>query len=74
MREHLSRVIEALLEATEVPELERARAQVAEQRRRYTPSIPFNGYSRRAAAPLLCNLGSRTLPAPALRGFQQGFR
>jgi DNA-binding FadR family transcriptional regulator len=36
MREHLSRVIEALLEATEVQELERARAQVAEQRRRYT--------------------------------------
>lgn len=36
MRDHLSRVIEALLEATEVQELERARAQVAEQRRRYT--------------------------------------
>ncbi|HEY4365670.1 MAG TPA: FadR/GntR family transcriptional regulator [Steroidobacteraceae bacterium] len=38
MREHLSRVIEALLEATEVQELERARAQVAAQRRRYAPA------------------------------------
>jgi DNA-binding FadR family transcriptional regulator len=35
MRDHLSRVIEALLEATEIQELERARAQIAEQRRRY---------------------------------------
>ena len=35
MRDHLSRVIEALLEATETEELERARAQIAEQRRRY---------------------------------------
>jgi DNA-binding FadR family transcriptional regulator len=35
MRDHLSRVIEALLEATESEELERARAQIAEQRRRY---------------------------------------
>ena len=36
MREHLSRVMEELLEVTEVEELERARAQVAEQRRRYS--------------------------------------
>jgi hypothetical protein len=36
MRDHLSRVIEALLEATEIQELERTRAQIAEQRRRYT--------------------------------------
>jgi len=35
MRDHLSRVIEALLEATEIQELERTRAQIAEQRRRY---------------------------------------
>ena len=36
MREHLSRVMEELLEVTEVEELERARAQVAEKRRRYS--------------------------------------
>lgn len=35
MRDHLTRVIEALLKATEVQELERARAQIAEQRKRY---------------------------------------
>jgi hypothetical protein len=35
MRDHLSRVIEALLKATEVQELERARAQIAAQRKRY---------------------------------------
>ena len=35
MRDHLSRVIDALLRATEVEEMERARAQVAEQRKRY---------------------------------------
>jgi DNA-binding FadR family transcriptional regulator len=35
MRDHLTRVIEALLEATEIQELERTRAQIAEQRRRY---------------------------------------
>ncbi len=32
MREHLTRVIDALLKATEVQELERARQQIAEQR------------------------------------------
>ena len=37
MHDHLSRVIDALLEATEVQEVERARAQIAEQRRRYAP-------------------------------------
>lgn len=36
MREHLSRVIDALLKATEVQELERARQQIAEQRKRYS--------------------------------------
>jgi DNA-binding FadR family transcriptional regulator len=36
MHEHLSRVIDSLLEATEVEEIERARAQVAEKRRRYS--------------------------------------
>jgi DNA-binding FadR family transcriptional regulator len=35
MREHLSRVIDALLKATEVQEMERTRAQIAEQRKRY---------------------------------------
>jgi len=35
MRDHLSRVIDALLKATEVQELERAKAQAAEQRKRY---------------------------------------
>ena len=38
MRDHLSRVIGALLEATEFEELERARAHIAEQRRRYALS------------------------------------
>lgn len=38
MREHLTRVIEALLKATEVEELERARQQIAEQRKRYAAS------------------------------------
>lgn len=37
MREHLSRVMEELLEATEIEELERARAVVAEKRRRFSP-------------------------------------
>lgn len=36
MREHLTRVIDALLKATEVQELERARQQIAEQRKRYS--------------------------------------
>jgi GntR family transcriptional repressor for pyruvate dehydrogenase complex len=36
MHEHLTRVIEGLLEATEVEEIERARAVAAEKRRRYT--------------------------------------
>lgn len=35
MRDHLTRVIESLLEATETLELEEARARIAEQRRRY---------------------------------------
>ena len=35
MRDHITRVIEALLKATEVHELERTRAQLAEQRKRY---------------------------------------
>jgi DNA-binding FadR family transcriptional regulator len=35
MREHLSRVMEATFKATEVEELERARAQIAERRKRY---------------------------------------
>jgi DNA-binding FadR family transcriptional regulator len=35
MRDHLTRVIDALLKATEVQELERARQQIAEQRARY---------------------------------------
>lgn len=35
MREHMTRVIDSLLKATEVQELERARAQIAEQRKRY---------------------------------------
>ena len=36
MHEHLSRVIEDLLEVTEVEEMERARAVAAEKRRRYS--------------------------------------
>ena len=36
MREHLSRVIEDMLAATEVEEVERARAVAAEKRRRYS--------------------------------------
>jgi DNA-binding GntR family transcriptional regulator len=35
MREHLTRVIDALLKATEVQEMEKARQQIAEQRKRY---------------------------------------
>jgi DNA-binding FadR family transcriptional regulator len=35
MRDHLTRVMDALLKATEVQEVERARAQVAEQRKKY---------------------------------------
>lgn len=38
MRDHLTRVIDALLKATEVQELERARRQIAEQRKRYATS------------------------------------
>jgi DNA-binding FadR family transcriptional regulator len=38
MRRHLTLVIEALLKATEVQELEQARARVAERRRRYIVS------------------------------------
>jgi len=36
MHEHISRVIEQMLEATEVEEIERARAVAAEKRRRYS--------------------------------------
>jgi hypothetical protein len=36
MHKHLTRVIDGLLQATEVKELERARAVVAEKRRRYS--------------------------------------
>ena len=36
MRDHINRVIDTLLKATEVQELERARAQLAEQRKRYS--------------------------------------
>lgn len=36
MREHITRVIEDMLEVTEVEELERARAMAAEKRRRYS--------------------------------------
>lgn len=35
MRDHLTRVLDSVLEATEVQELEQARERVAEQRRRY---------------------------------------
>jgi hypothetical protein len=35
MRDHLSRVMEATFKATEVEELEKARAQIAERRKRY---------------------------------------
>lgn len=35
MRDHLTRVMDALLKATEVQEVERARAQIAEQRKKY---------------------------------------
>jgi len=44
MHEHISRVIEDMLEVTEVKELERARAVAAEKRRRYT------SVTRKAAA------------------------
>jgi len=37
MRDHINRVIDELLQATEVQELERARAQLAAQRKRYSP-------------------------------------
>ena len=37
MHEHITRVIEHMLEVTEVKEIERARAVAAEQRRRYSP-------------------------------------
>jgi len=36
MHEHISRVIEDMLEVTEVKEIERARAVAAEKRRRYS--------------------------------------
>ena len=37
MHQHISRVIDDMLEITEVKELERARAVAAEKRRRYSP-------------------------------------
>ncbi len=43
MREHLTRVIDALLKATEVQELERARQQIAEQRKRYAANGSMRG-------------------------------
>jgi GntR family transcriptional repressor for pyruvate dehydrogenase complex len=36
MRDHLARVIDGLLKATEVEALERASAEIAEKRRKYT--------------------------------------
>ncbi len=36
MREHLSRIIEDMLEVTEIKEIERARGEAAEKRRRYS--------------------------------------
>jgi DNA-binding FadR family transcriptional regulator len=39
MRNHLSRVIEALIETTEVHELEEARARVAAKRQRYATIV-----------------------------------
>lgn len=39
MRRHLGRVLEAVLAATEVEEVERARAKVAEARARYVPLV-----------------------------------
>ena len=36
MRGHLTRVLESIMEATEVHEMEQARARVAQQRRRYS--------------------------------------
>jgi DNA-binding FadR family transcriptional regulator len=44
MHKHISRVIEDMLEVTEVKEIERARAIAAEKRRRYSPA------QRKAAA------------------------
>jgi DNA-binding FadR family transcriptional regulator len=44
MQKHISRVIEDMLEVTEVKEIERARALAAEKRRRYSPA------QRKAAA------------------------
>jgi GntR family transcriptional repressor for pyruvate dehydrogenase complex len=46
MREHISRVIEDMLEVTEVEEIARARAVAAEKRRRYSASAR----QRKAAA------------------------
>lgn len=40
MREHLTRVIESLLEATETEAMEETRARIAEQRERYAATIP----------------------------------
>ena len=38
MHEHISRVIDHMLEVTEVQEIERARAVAAEKRRRFSPA------------------------------------
>ena len=45
MHEHISRVMEGLLKATEVEEMERARAVAAEKRRRYSP-VPRKASAR----------------------------
>ena len=48
MHKHLTRVIEGLLEATEVAELKRARDAVDEKRRRYAPASRSGARSRQA--------------------------
>ncbi len=39
MREHLTRVLNSLLAATEVQEVEQARARIAAERKRYGTSV-----------------------------------
>ena len=39
MRSHIARVVDSLLEATEVHELEQAKARVDEQRRKFAGSV-----------------------------------
>lgn len=48
MHRHLERVIEALLRATEVHELEQVRARVSAKRKRYMPAKDTKGASRSA--------------------------